>query len=64
MTEQTKPARPSLRWLKRKARQIQRLYQVPRRMAIWDAKLQWICCYEPTRLPARKALAIVEATYA
>lgn len=33
---------PRLAWIKRRARRLQNFYQVPRRMAIFDAWIDWI----------------------
>lgn len=33
---------PRLVWIKRRARRLQRAYQVSRRMAIYDAWIDWI----------------------
>lgn len=35
-------SRPRLQWIKRRARRLQAFYQVPRRMAIFDAWIDWI----------------------
>lgn len=37
-----KTSAPRLLWIKRRARRLQRFYQVPRRMAIFDAWIDWI----------------------
>ena len=41
------PLPKRLVWIKRRARRIQRFYQVPRRMAIYDASLDYGFFFTP-----------------
>lgn len=29
-------------WIKRRARRLQRFYGIDRKMAVWDARLDWV----------------------
>jgi hypothetical protein len=44
-------ARPPLGWIKRRARRLERFYQVERRIAIWDAALDYVTFFHPHLVP-------------
>lgn len=44
-------ARPRLSWIKRRARRLERFYGVERRLAIWDAALDYATFFHPRSVP-------------
>lgn len=44
-------ARPRLSWIKRRARRLERFYGVERRLAIWDAYVDYVTFFHPLSVP-------------